>query len=130
MSRPTRFSLETIKQLDSGVVDAAFKTEMEHVVRDCTDRPLLDKPREVTIKFLVLPKVKADGRTNDCDAVEVEVHVGSKIPGRKSPVYSMGVKQDGSLTFHPDAPEDHDADLLIDPDVIDRERKGGNHDGR
>lgn len=116
MSRQEKFSLENLKMLDFGVIGAAFDAEMQRVVRDCMDRPLDDKPRTVSITFNVTPKPdlsRASGVV-DCEKVSVECDITSKVPPRRTKIYEMTPKQDGTAVFHPDLPDDADGHTLYD----------------
>ena len=50
----------------------------------------------------------------DCDNVEVKCEIQSSIPKHKTQIYKMVPKNDGSLFFHPDDPEDPEANHLYD----------------
>lgn len=111
-----RLSLENLKQLDFGKVAAAYDHELKHVVRDCLDRPADKRPRTVVIKFAVVP-VQPEIGMSDCEEIMVGCEVSSGVPKRRSKIYTMKPIQDGGLAFHPDIPEDADADALFDPPV-------------
>lgn len=44
MSRPTPLRLESLNQLDGGIVARAFDRELAGVVQDCIDRPADNRP--------------------------------------------------------------------------------------
>ncbi len=117
---PVELNLENLPQLDFGKIVAAFNHEREHVVKDCLDRPQDDKPREVVIRFVFKPVTDATSRTIDCDSIDVGCEVSSKVPKRRTSIYSMAPKQDGGLTFHPDLPSDANGSTLYDPDNLDK----------
>lgn len=108
------FLLENLPALDHGKLAAAFSAEMQHVVRDCMDRPLDDKARTITIAFEVKPMLHTDSASADIDKVAVEATVTSKLPVRRTRVYEMAVKQDGRATFHPELPDDPEGEALFD----------------
>jgi hypothetical protein len=120
MARHEKFNLENLTMLDRGKIPLVFDQEAARVVKDCEERPLLDKPRRVVIVFEFIPvvdkKALGGGQVIDCSSVEVECEVQSSIPKHKTQVYKMVPKQDGSLFFHPDDPEDPEADHLYDED--------------
>lgn len=109
-----RLDLKNLNELDSGVVNAAFDHEFQHIVRDCLDRPADKRKRKVTIEFEVIPVQPTEGRP-DCEEIDVTAIVKSSVPKRQSKTYTMRPKHDGSVVFHPDIPEDPNADALFDP---------------
>ena len=44
-------SLATLHKLDDGMVGRVVDAELQKVLRDCEDRPSLDKVRKVTIQL-------------------------------------------------------------------------------
>lgn len=48
----------------------------------------------------------------------------SSIPKRKTQVYTMKTKHDNSVFFHPESPEDADANMLYDKDAEEQDRRG------
>lgn len=125
MSQQVQLTLGNLYQLNNGVIDEAFKREMARVIADCQDRPALDKERTVSIVFAVKPWPDTHAPTINADEVVVQAQVHSSIPKRKSSVYTMRTKHDNTVTFHPEAPEEPEADRLYDDDVRDRERGKG-----
>lgn len=119
-----KFTLENLKDLGYGIVNEAFAKEMTLLAKDCEDRPLEEKSRNLTLVFKLTPKVDTSGNTAHCDGVHLEVEIAGKTPVRRTRIFDMKLKNDGSLFFHPDLPEDADGDALYDKDVIDRERNG------
>lgn len=117
---PVELTLENLKQLDFGKIIAAFDHEREHVVKDCLDRPQDPKPREVCIRFIFKPVSDETSRTIDCDSIDVGCEVSSKVPKRRTAIYSMKPKNSGELTFHPDLPSDAEGSTLYDPDNVDK----------
>lgn len=109
-----KFSLENLKLLYHGEIEKAFANEVKYVVLDCEDRPLEKKARTVTIQFVFAPEPDTNGNQVVCDNVNVACDIKSSIPTRKTRVFVMKPKQDGSLAFHPDDPNDPDADMLYD----------------
>lgn len=107
-------TLENLKQLDFGKIIAAFDSEREHVVKDCLDRPQDPKPREVVIRFVFKPITDETSRTIDCDSIDVGCEISSKVPKRRTQIYSMKPRQDGNLNFHPDLPLDPTGSTLYD----------------
>lgn len=126
MARQEQFKLENLKMLDFGVIGAAFDAEMMRVIKDCSDRPLDDKPRTVSITFNVTPKPdlsRANGVV-DCEKVSVECDITSKVPPRRTKIYEMTPRQDGTAVFHPDLPDEPDGDTLYDKDAERQDHQG------
>jgi hypothetical protein len=122
-------SLHTIKDIDFGLVAAAFDLEMQRVVKDLQDRPMDGKKRKVAIIFTI---ASLDERG---DSIGVEAQVKSAIPDRVTRPYEMRTQQDGRIVFNPETPENpeqttiHDEldrrqrERQQDADEIDREMK-------
>lgn len=85
-----KLDLENLKVLDDGRLSAAFAQEMKHVVLDLMDRPGDDRARSVTFKVTAKPVVGEDGQLEEA---RVDVQIGSKLPSRKSKVYSMAARK-------------------------------------
>lgn len=126
MARLEKLNLQNMVLLDFGKIPAAFDLEMVRVVQDCMDRPLDDKARKVAIVFTVKPKSEAVSTGTgqvDCDRVTVEAEIQSTVPKRRTQIYEMTPKNDGSLSFHPDLPEEPDGDTLYDKDGEQMDRR-------
>lgn len=125
MARHEKFNLQNLALLDGAKIPMVFDKEMARIIEDCNDRPLLDKARRVVIVFEAVPVSNIEknkgsvpaGGTVDCDNVKLKCEIQSSIPKHKTQVYTMTPKNDGSLFFHPDDPEDPDANLLYDEDA-------------
>ena len=85
-----KLDLENLKVLDDGRLAAAFAQEMKHVVLDLMDRPGDDRERSVTFKTTVKPVCGQDGQLEEA---LVNVQIASKLPSRKSKVYSMAARK-------------------------------------
>lgn len=112
--RQEAFTLDNLRLLDFGKIQEAFNQELQFTVKDCMDRPLDDAARTVSIQFTLKPVPDLSGVTADCDKVAVACDITSKIPKRKTRVYEMKPKHDGTLTFHPDLPDEPDGSTLYD----------------
>ena len=120
--RPTKlpFTLTTLKELDFGKIPAVFDAAISRCVADCEDRPLDDKNRVVTLKVIMAPKIDAGGSGVSIDGVMLGVEITDSIPKRRTQVYEMKPTKIGAnhgLMFHPEAPEDPDANLLYDKET-------------
>lgn len=118
MARHTQLTLENLKLLDFGKIGVAFNAELEHVVKDCMDRPGDLKPREVCIRFKMIPRSN-DPSNRDCDHVAIQSEITSKVPSRRTKVYEMIPNVKGHLLFNPDLPDEPDGTTLFE----DQERK-------
>lgn len=120
------FKLSELPNLDFGLLDAAFETELKRVVADCQDRPMDDRSRQVGIIFTVSPVAGAAGMSNGgvvtCDQVAIEVEVTSKVPTRRSKPYVMQTKHDNSLMFDEQSPDDP-KQLTMDETTEERMRR-------
>lgn len=85
-----KLDLENLKILDDGRLDAAFASELKHVVLDLMDRPGDDRERSVTFKVKFKPVCDDRG---ECESVNVVVDIASKMPTRKSRVYDMQARR-------------------------------------
>lgn len=74
-----KLTIETIPDMDAAIA-IAFNQALQSIYHDCCDRPHLKKVREITLKVSVKPRADAD--SSILDAVELDISVGSKIPGK------------------------------------------------
>ena len=95
-------TLDALKDLDNGKVDAAFQRELRHAIADCMDRPGDANARTVGLAAKITPVVDDDG---SCSGACVEFTVKSKVPDRKSRPYSFGINKKGHLFFSDESPE-------------------------
>jgi len=110
--------LDNLKNLDFGLVAAAFDTDLQRVVKDLQDRPQDGKKRKVAIIFEL---VSID---DHADAISVTAQVKSVIPDRISRPYEMHSKQDGRLEFHSESPENPNQSTITDEIARRREERG------
>lgn len=121
MAQQEKLTLDNLRKVGFGIVNEAFDRELKRLTQDCEDRPMDDKPRSLTLTAKLTPKADTTGRDVVCDGVQLEFEVSSKVPVRRTRIFNMKPKQDGSLFFHPDLPEDAEGDALYDDDVRRRE---------
>lgn len=117
--RKVKFGLSSLKDLKDGVIDRAFQHEVAAIVKDCEDRSKLAKDRVLTLKFKFAPKVDGDG--DSTGEVIVTAELTRSMPKRQSEAYTMIVQSDGTLTFHPELPDEPDGSTLYDGDAVDHE---------
>ena len=117
----TQLALNTLKYLEGGRVTKTFDELLRRAVKDCMDRPSLDKRREITIRVVVEPILDDEGPTIECKEVKVTVHLGSKLPGSQSKPSHMLPNVNGQLAFNPNLPELPGESTLFDGDLGDGE---------
>jgi hypothetical protein len=94
-------SLSTLKELD-GRIEALVGEQIQRAARDCRERPELDKARIVKVQIELTP-VFEDGV---CADINVQIFVDDKHPPRRTRAYRLGVRNNNTLFFSPDNPED------------------------
>jgi hypothetical protein len=83
-------TLETLGDLNGGMVGAAVNTAIAQVMRDCEDRPALDGPRVVTLEIGFVPVMDASG---DLIGVHALPSVKQpKIPAMKIPAQILATR--------------------------------------
>lgn len=107
------FGLDSLADIDNGLLTEAFKQLRKYVVDDCVDRPGESKARTIDIRFEFIPKCDSV-RVVDCDGVHVGVNMKAKLPDLKSKFYEMKPTRGGNLRFNVDNPEDADNPTLLD----------------
>lgn len=103
------FSLGAVPEMDMGEADAHFKMLARAAVRDCEDRPFIDKPRKITIEYAVYPKTHNQGDRVICDGTRVECTMKSGTPAYKMRAHDMAIKQDKNgayAVFNAESPDD------------------------
>ncbi len=79
-----RFDLDSLGELDDGVVRHLVNKALEEALRDCLERSNLDKARKVTVQIELLPT--RDERFGTLKGVEAAVNVALRVPARTSGV--------------------------------------------
>ncbi len=93
-----RLTLESLPELEAGIIKLAFDACALRAGHDCEDRPFDLKPRVIVLKVEVTPKVRGDGRP---DGVGVQVFVDDKMPAKRTNKLHMHIDQ-GSITCDAD----------------------------
>lgn len=101
----TQLTLESLTKLDDGRVPVAFQRQMQRAITDCMDRPNDKKPRTVTLDVEITPVTTVDGGVIECENVEIEFKIASKVPTLKSKTYSCRVNKNGQAAFSTESPE-------------------------
>lgn len=100
MSERQVLSLETLGEVDNGVIVAAFDKALRQVFLDLDDRPDLKTARTLTLTL----KMKPLNDKSQLIRADVEFDVKVAIPSKKSVAYPMLPTNDG-LEFQPDIPD-------------------------
>lgn len=114
----TSLSLKSLKDLEDGKVDIAFNQYLDRCVKDCMDRPLEGKPREINMKVSIVPDT--DKETRECDRVNVQVTISDTIPKRHTRAINMAVHRNGRIVFNKDSLDNVDQGTLL-PDEVESE---------
>jgi hypothetical protein len=111
-----RLTLETIKDLDSGIAMETFQTAVQRAVKDCMDRPGDKRARKVVLQFAITPVATISGNQIDCEGAKGVFQCKTKIPDYETREVDFGVQQSGDLIFNPDSPRDHKQMTCLDGD--------------
>lgn len=107
-------NLTNLKDLDYGLINKAFETNIAAAANDCYMRPEDKTARKVCMTFILKPVMQGGA----LDRIETAVDFATKIPIMKTRVYSMQPKvnrgQVDGLMFHPDLPDDPDGRTVMD----------------
>lgn len=102
-----RLSLDSLRELDSGLAVETFQQAVQRAVKDCLDRPAEKKARKVILQMTIVPVPVINGNTIDCDGVKGAFQCRCKVPDVELQQIDFGVQKDGNLIFNPDSPRDH-----------------------
>jgi hypothetical protein len=97
--------LSSLDKLDDGRVAKAFLHDLNRIVQDCYDRPGDKKPRSIVLEFAVVPVASTENGQLECESVEGQFRVKSKVPERRSKTYSFKGNTKGHLAFSVDSPD-------------------------
>lgn len=75
-------TLDTLSTIDEGRIKAAVDLHLKKLTSDCIDRPGCKTPRKLKLELFVVPQVDPD--TGQCDDVNIEFDIGSKVPNHRS----------------------------------------------
>lgn len=107
-------NLANLKNLDFGMINAAFETQIAQAANDCYLRPEDKTARKVHMTFLLKP-VQVGGQL---DRIETAVDFATQLPVMKTRIYSMHPRVDKGkatgLLFHPDLPDDPEGRSIMD----------------
>lgn len=108
MEAKSIFKLQSIYRV--GHLAEDFDGLLTAAVRDCKERPGMQKPRDIKLVVRVTPA------KDDPDDVIVASHVESKVPARQALPYRMQTTHKDGLMFAPSSPMEPDQGELFDED--------------
>lgn len=76
-------------EIDSGRIKAALDLELQKMIEDCEDRPLVTKDRVVTLKI----KLKPVCNDTTMESVDVSCEINGKVPVRATNAYNMRARK-------------------------------------
>jgi hypothetical protein len=101
-----RLNLESLSELDGGTVPLAFDACVMRAGHDCEDRPFDVKPRVITMKVEITPKLKVGANgARVPDGVKVQVFVDDKMPVKHTSELHMHIDH-GSVSYDRDNTRD------------------------
>jgi hypothetical protein len=109
-----RLSMETLKEIDSGMVMELFHSALQHAVTDCMERPADKRPRKVTLQLTLKPVAEINGTMIDCDGVRGCFQCRAKLPDMETKTYDFGVQQGGKLVYNEDSLTNHRQTTMLE----------------
>ena len=106
-------NMKTLAVLDDEKIAATFDTELEHLVRDCTERPHDERPRKLTIEFAITPDKEEDGM------VHGDWKIKSTVPHRQTKRKEFNIRKVNgrpTLVFSENSEDDFRQTTLDDMD--------------
>lgn len=136
----TRFSLQSLKDVDMGRGDIAFSNELAAAVADINDRPGVKTARKVLIEVTLKPELRQSQSGHSVlEGIETTFEFATELPRRRSSPIKMTPGHDGGLYFNslsPDNPRQGTLDEVNAPpqdgdqaDNIDNSKPTTNQDG-
>lgn len=115
-------TLGSIEKMERGMISEAFNQEVERVVKDISDRPGVDAPREVTMKVKIFPEQDENGVVT---TGKIAFNFGSKMPARESREIAVLIGANGKdqLVFNPES-IDNARQRTIDETIGNPEKDG------
>lgn len=83
------FQFKELGTLDNGLVEIGMNKALERAVRDCMDRPGVDKDRKVTLEACLRPVSDEHGV---CEEVEIVFKVKDTSPVRETKAYPFSAR--------------------------------------
>lgn len=104
-----QLTIETLAELDNGIVSAQVIRHLQRLAHDCMDRPGDKTKRKATLEFSFEPVCDQSGQA---DSVNCTVEIKSKIPVHRSKSYEMGLSKAG-FVFNRDVPDSLNQGVLF-----------------
>ena len=111
-----KLELDNLSELDDRII-VAYARAIKEAVLDCMDRPGDKTVRTVNLEMKLTPVIGEEGQCDGCDG---EFQIKTKIPARKSKLYSFQTNRKGHLVFSTTNPEDVNQTTLDDIMRIDQ----------
>lgn len=99
-----QLTFQTLGQMDGGRIAEAFRLALERVLKDCEDRPHVDKARTISIQIAIKPVCAPDD--DICDETRMQCVVSDNVPKRQTRLYSLGLRRGGMATFNDESLDD------------------------
>jgi hypothetical protein len=98
-------SLGALKELDNGLIERLFNRGIQQVIKDCMDRPGLDKTRKVTLTVTITPVSSDANGESVCRDVAAEFAVAVNCPAQASRTYQLDASPNGQAIINPASPD-------------------------
>jgi hypothetical protein len=125
MLRPLTF--ENIAEIDAGKIKVAFEQHLQKLVADCAERPGNETARTLSLQLNVVPVIDPDN--GNCDDVNIEFEIGSKVPKHRSRMVNCNMRKtnSGQMLVFNDLSEDDAEQKTLDQqsDTFRPENSGG-----
>lgn len=128
--------LSTLGEIDSGTVGVEFRNALKTISADLSQRPHLEKYRELNLKIKTKPIVNKQSSAGGLDEVEFDWEIQTKVPAVGGKELRLSPQADGTLSFHSDLPNDPNDETLMDEaerkreELRNREIDGENQGGK
>lgn len=109
---------ESLHLVRDGALKHQIDAELVKIHHDCQERPLLKKPRKVTVEIIITP----DGQTPDLQDVDVAFTVKASIPPTEIRRPMKAMKKRNGFAFDADTDD-------VDHDPAQRRLQGIDEDG-
>ena len=104
-----KLQAKSLAKLDRGTLAIAIEQALQTTARDCLDRPTDDRARTVVVTISLKPKAEYDeaSRAMQITGAEGQYKVKCNVPDRESKPLDFGLKDDGTIIFNENVPENH-----------------------
>lgn len=102
-----KVGLANLDDIDGGQIRAEFDAELRRVVKDCLDRPNLQKARKVTLTAIVEPDGSVgSNQAQITDSAFIGFEVKSTVPNLRGKNFQVQVHGNGNIMVNPASPDD------------------------